>query len=740
MNAAAKFLADDGMRTLPIACRLVPLDQWLVTHVDTSWKVKDIKQWILSKCNIWGSAGAPQPPRFRPPSPVTFSSFSRRSSLDSVSWAGTEEGAEDDWDAFAAVDYNAELRASDAALASSSAKTPLESEAPDFYISPQPQPRSSTEREFDATSAQFTLVSFSNGFILEDDAYLSWYKPRPFELFEVHRAGAIVSLPRSGISYAEPYFESAVRVSERPHNKRSARTSEDQQAHSIEWKPRWAIVRDGVLHLCKEAHLPPTHRFPLSALCALYGPEQFGLGMNASSQIICAKFDRMSMSGSIVSRELDDINSPPSQGRKNLKTTSWVLLDMPSRSSYENLLRILHRLAPHPLSSSFIPSRAPAALPISPTSPRHRSRSSVILPSPIDSERSYDSSASTFFGVQYPEWRLALLQRCRMAGRGAVGSALSLAQAHCLIATAGTCELPHHPLPRASSISEGLRRRAEQIFTSGTSEDEDVSKRSDVSGVHPWKEALSEGDDEDDEDDDVESEVEWEGWFRDLARRPTRPPPFSTHGNRSKAVSPSSPSSSEADYDYMEVGGLARVRTLSTAPNPSKPTLPQRSRSSTISTAGTVFGSTYTTTTTITTYVDRVPDLRAPSASSSPPTWTQQSFAGTMPMPMPPSPSSSSPRNTPRTRRVHAAAGSPVTGVPMRMTPPQSISGPASRAPSVSGSEMSSSVGDGSGGSGRNSGIGGVKRIVRGVSIRNAFSAERFVRGFENALDFVDGR
>ena len=75
---------------------IVPLDQWLITHVDTSWKVKDIKHWILSKCNAWGSSNGPQPPRFRPASPVTFSTPSRRSSLDSVSWAGTEEGDDDD--------------------------------------------------------------------------------------------------------------------------------------------------------------------------------------------------------------------------------------------------------------------------------------------------------------------------------------------------------------------------------------------------------------------------------------------------------------------------------------------------------------------------------------------------------------------------------------------------------------------------------------------------------------------
>ncbi|EJD01944.1 uncharacterized protein FOMMEDRAFT_134581 [Fomitiporia mediterranea MF3/22] len=752
---AAKFLAEDGMRTLPIACRLVPLDQWLVTHVDTSWKIKDIKQWILSKCNLWeDTSGAPQPPRFRPASPVTFSAPSRRSSLDSGSWGGTEEGAEDDdWDAFAAVDYNAELRASESGLTFDTAKSSLANAASEhtvsttsFYTPPPPTQRTSTERDFAAMSAQYTLVSFSNGFILEDDADLSWYRPRPFELIEVHRAGGIVSLPRVGIAYAEPYFESPVRVSERPHGKRPTRSSEDQQAHSAEWKARWAIVRDGILHLCKEAHSPPTHRFPISALNTLSSPEHCGLvvGDKASmTRVICAKFNRVSLSGSGVTGESDEMASPGTQRKRKPKTSSWVILDLQTRSSYENLLRVLHRLAPHPLPSTFLPPRTPASSPVIASSPRQRTSSSDALSSPI-LEHGLAPPISAFFGVQYPEWRLALVQRCRAAGRGAIGSALALAQANCLLASNGYCEM-YHPLPRAPSISEGLRRCAEQ--TSMGSEDEGVGRESDSSGPHPWKAALSEDDDEEG-DDDVESEVEWEGWIRDLARRPTRPPPListvssghkSISPGRSRAVSPSSPSSSEADYDYAESGGTARVRTFSYAP-PLRSTSSHRARSNTISAAGTALGETYTytstTTTTITTYVDRVPDLLAPSPSSAA-TWTHHSYEGPVqPLPSP----TSSPRNTPRARRVRAPSGSATGGTQYGLTPPQSISGPGSRAASVSGSELSTSVGDVGSGSGRNGGIGGVKRIVRGVSIRNAFSTERFVRGLEDALDFVDGR
>ena len=71
----------------------------------------------MSKCNAWGSTAAPQPARFRPSSPVIFSGPSRRSSIDSSSFGGTEEGdGEDEWDVFAALEYNPDNHVSEIAL------------------------------------------------------------------------------------------------------------------------------------------------------------------------------------------------------------------------------------------------------------------------------------------------------------------------------------------------------------------------------------------------------------------------------------------------------------------------------------------------------------------------------------------------------------------------------------------------------------------------------------------------
>ncbi|KAH8112933.1 hypothetical protein DFH11DRAFT_1604752 [Phellopilus nigrolimitatus] len=754
--SVSRMLADDGMRTLPIACRLVPLDQWLVTHVDTSWKVKDIKHWILSKCNAWGSSVAPQPPRFRPASPVTFSAPSRRSSYDSASHGGTEEGDDDEWDLFAAIDSKKELHASDSGLAVEGSKSPLGRITTQEYSTasvgassssstPSFHPQRTSSGSDPVTSTRFTLLSFASGFILEEDAELSWYKPRPFELFELHRAGAIVSLPRSGTAYVEPYFESPVQVSDRPHIKRSraraARNADEQtpsQTHAVEWKPRWAIICNGMLNLCKEATSAPSHTFPIASLCVLGGPEQLGLVVKSSSRIICAKFRRATVP---EGAESDEPQAPwhPQDRRKPKpsKTSSWVVLDMPSRSSYESLLRVMHRLAPTTITSSFLPNamlpRTPVPSPVipmptSPTSPRQMARSSLASPS----FPSFASSGPIFipFGVLYPEWRLAILSRARQAGVGELGPAMTHYLFSVRATNDGDPEGAHfyHHLPRAPSISEGLRRQASHATTSSA----DGAASTSSSSAYPWSDAASEMDDE----DDIESEVEWDGWVRDIARRAERPPlpklstgttPRGTGLSRSGIISPSSPSSS-SEYDHSEGGGSTRSRALSYAPHPTSYLSGSpisganmgRSRSSTISAAtvgGAAFGATYMSTTTITTYVDRVPDAHPHQ------NWQQRQR-----------PTSPAPVNTPRVQRVRN--GSPVTRV-VSPTPTVSTSASMSELSGMEGaSEASNSVPPPP----SHRAIGGVKRIVRGVSIRNAFSTDRLVRGLEDALDFVDGK
>lgn len=71
---------------------VVPYDQWLVTHVDSSWTIKEVKAWILAKCianntSVNAPAQSPQLPPINPPakpktkparrpaSPIVFAEF-----------------------------------------------------------------------------------------------------------------------------------------------------------------------------------------------------------------------------------------------------------------------------------------------------------------------------------------------------------------------------------------------------------------------------------------------------------------------------------------------------------------------------------------------------------------------------------------------------------------------------------------------------------------------------------------
>lgn len=74
----------------------VPHDQWLVTHLDPDWKIKQVKLWILSKCipsyaNLHAQTKAPEPvpdpPRHRPASPITFAPDPRHRPISPIMFA-----------------------------------------------------------------------------------------------------------------------------------------------------------------------------------------------------------------------------------------------------------------------------------------------------------------------------------------------------------------------------------------------------------------------------------------------------------------------------------------------------------------------------------------------------------------------------------------------------------------------------------------------------------------------------
>lgn len=186
---------------------------------------------------------------------------SRRNSFDSGSWGEGSDDDEDDWDVFA-YDYNKEMRASDSGMTLD--KPPLArittQDIPTSFSSPSlPATQNETESEL-VPATRYTLFSFSNGYVFEDDTDVSWYKIRPFELLELHRYNAIVPLPREFSWYIEPYLETPVRVTDRPGPRRPKSSTAtpnrdvgaEEQTLPIEWKMRWTIIRDGVLNICKD--------------------------------------------------------------------------------------------------------------------------------------------------------------------------------------------------------------------------------------------------------------------------------------------------------------------------------------------------------------------------------------------------------------------------------------------------------------------------------------------------------
>ncbi|TFY50885.1 hypothetical protein EVG20_g11275, partial [Dentipellis fragilis] len=351
----------------PIACRVVSTDQWLVTRFDASWKVSEVKQYILSK--VGGGRDATHfryPPRHRPVSPITFASVHPpRNSLDTA-----EDSYYDYFD-----DYDFE---SDTELFSFDGSKDTKLKQP-----PTPQ-ESQLPSPFTAYSVQqYSLLTFSTGLLLEDDYSLSWYQLRPHELLELHPPGLVVRLPREiMLEYIQPYFEAKVKAlrivwsdkdfrldkldkdrdgdpkswsgkakmdSSKPWRGMEASVSPapDKSAlpvirrrrkTKLEWKERWVVINQGMFNLFKDrtvspplrtscitldipSHYPqdpnPVHSSPLSSLCSLRGAEDLfhgTSGPNPSPHVICTKFRTNSMPAAGGEPQQDVSTSPISEG------------------------------------------------------------------------------------------------------------------------------------------------------------------------------------------------------------------------------------------------------------------------------------------------------------------------------------------------------------------------------------------------------------------------------------------
>ncbi|KAF8842078.1 hypothetical protein BDN67DRAFT_1067996 [Paxillus ammoniavirescens] len=529
---------------IPIACRFIPYDQWFLTHLDDNWKVKQVKHWILSKCNLIQS---PDPPAQRPVSPITFASSVRtRSSIDSLD-DGYHEDDEYDDDSEDGLPH----------------RHPVP-RRPTIYSRLTVKPGSRTKTGQPGSSPlvdQYTLISFSTGFILEDEFTLSWYNLRPYELLEMHRAGTVVSLPRDMIEeYIQPYFEAKVRALravwspksgrfEAPghdtqhelhgskgkeklgarldaFSPRSSNLQPDRRRRAkVEWKERWVIVNQGILTLCKEqAGNAPVHQFSLSTLKALRGADSLerACSIIAEQRVVCMKFrtiqpdpmisvaspppstpsspiaegwkiDRHQEPKVAASRSADGSSSGSKQtGERGRSRKSpdmydpddicrgegeWVVLDMLDDRALSSILRILHRYAPHPISSSFLPSSS-----IITVANQGDGASPAITPFLYSSP--YDAAP-------YPEWRINTVENARKAGMGDVGKPM----AWILWTENGL----------GDSLLGNIRKHRRAF-----SEEMQYKTITIPSDIYPGSEC---------DGSDDESEIEWEGWMRDLERQ-----------------------------------------------------------------------------------------------------------------------------------------------------------------------------------------------------------------------------
>ncbi|KIM80554.1 hypothetical protein PILCRDRAFT_9381, partial [Piloderma croceum F 1598] len=179
----------------------IPYDQWLITHLDPSWSVKQVKLWILSKCNL---VDAPDLPRFRAVSPITFASHSRGASFDA---SNGDDSDDEGGNESSNVEDGARYSKTNRKLAESW-PSHLPRRRSESYIDDAPPAKGAVD-----LSTRYTILTFSNTHILEDDFVLSQYNIHPHELLEIHPAGCIVRLQREVmVQYVRPYFEACIKA------------------------------------------------------------------------------------------------------------------------------------------------------------------------------------------------------------------------------------------------------------------------------------------------------------------------------------------------------------------------------------------------------------------------------------------------------------------------------------------------------------------------------------------------
>ncbi|TCD68282.1 hypothetical protein EIP91_011248 [Steccherinum ochraceum] len=295
-------------------CVLVPTDQWLVTHIDTTWKISEVKWYLLAKIFPSAFISTPYLPRAqtssrrRAVSPIRFAAQPQPTVAHQSE--GEDEYDEEDEDLigdemFSQYKWSANPRRSTTVV-------PMIAR-PDAHTSAASSSSHEDKLLSETTHpTQYTLVAFSSGQILEDQFHFDWFNLNPHELLEMHTAGFLVPLPRHlPHHYVLPYFEArvwALRAISRDIDdfdgagrkgdsmESSPYGSDDRSADLIrrdklskkrrtklEWRVRWLIIHQGYLKLCKTRDGDKsTHVSPLSSVVAIRGAEHLSAGLTSS--------------------------------------------------------------------------------------------------------------------------------------------------------------------------------------------------------------------------------------------------------------------------------------------------------------------------------------------------------------------------------------------------------------------------------------------------------------------------
>ena len=181
---------------------IVASDQWLTTQFDATWKISEVKRYILTQVyNRRVMSHDHLPPRGRPVSPITFASaFPSRNSFDSSDGPLEDDSTED-----------SEVFVMEPIRPARGRHPPTPRVAsPAFPGSPPPTEKQHT---LALPPHHYMMLAFSTGQLLEDDFSLAWYRLRPHELLELHPPGTIVQLQRETLlDYTQPYLELDVRA------------------------------------------------------------------------------------------------------------------------------------------------------------------------------------------------------------------------------------------------------------------------------------------------------------------------------------------------------------------------------------------------------------------------------------------------------------------------------------------------------------------------------------------------